>query len=194
MNFTIIKKSGMDNKALDHYEFIGLAQIDKTAEPDRNDNYHDDEIDSFYDGWGDLCKGEDGKLYGVVFSLNTHKPYVWCEVKRMLRDKDFNILFGAALEEHEKDRFVAEWSMSEVFGEIADLTDDEFVENGEICSRIWDAAHMTIKDILEKYNMTQAQLSERFYIPRRTVEDWARGLRTPPDYVRLMIMRELKSR
>ena len=53
-----------------------------------------------------------------------------------------------------------------------------------------DAYHRDVKGICEEAGLTQRDLAERFFIPRRTVEDWCRGVRTPPDYVRLM-MQEL---
>ncbi|MBR2366427.1 MAG: helix-turn-helix domain-containing protein [Oscillospiraceae bacterium] len=46
---------------------------------------------------------------------------------------------------------------------------------------------MTIKQICETYNISQTELSDRFGIPYRTVQDWYGGRRTPPDYVVGMI-------
>ena len=46
----------------------------------------------------------------------------------------------------------------------------------------------TIKDICTEYNITQTELSNRFGIPWRTVQDWYAGRRTPPDYVVNMII------
>jgi len=42
---------------------------------------------------------------------------------------------------------------------------------------------MTIKEICETYHFSQTELSKRFGIPLRTVQDWHAGRRTPPDYV-----------
>lgn len=49
---------------------------------------------------------------------------------------------------------------------------------------------MTIKEICEKYDLTQASLSKRFGVPYRTVQDWYAEKRTPPDYV-VRMMEEL---
>lgn len=46
---------------------------------------------------------------------------------------------------------------------------------------------MTIKEICEKYGLKQVELSRRFGIPLRTVEDWHAGRRNPPPYVPGMI-------
>lgn len=49
---------------------------------------------------------------------------------------------------------------------------------------------MTIQEFIKTSGMTHRQLSERFGIPRRTIEDWSRGARKCPDYV-VTMMKEL---
>lgn len=51
---------------------------------------------------------------------------------------------------------------------------------------------MTVKEICEKYGMKQVELSRRFGIPLRTVEDWHAGRRNPPEYVVGMIVELLE--
>ena len=51
---------------------------------------------------------------------------------------------------------------------------------------------MTIKEICEKYGLTQAALTKRFGIPTRTVQDWYAGRRNPPDYVVAMMVELLE--
>jgi putative transcriptional regulator len=51
---------------------------------------------------------------------------------------------------------------------------------------------MTIKEICEKYNLTQTALAKRFDIPLRTVQDWHGGRRNPPEYVVKMIIELLE--
>ena len=47
---------------------------------------------------------------------------------------------------------------------------------------------MTIQEFIKASGMTHKQLSERFGIPKRTIEDWSRGVRKCPEYVvRMMI-------
>lgn len=41
----------------------------------------------------------------------------------------------------------------------------------------------TIKELCETYGLSQTELSRRYGIPLRTVQDWHAGRRTPPDYV-----------
>ena len=46
---------------------------------------------------------------------------------------------------------------------------------------------MTIPELLEQYDMNMAELSRRFEIPYRTVQDWAVGRRqAPPDVINLI--------
>lgn len=48
---------------------------------------------------------------------------------------------------------------------------------------------MTIREICEKYSLSQTALARRFEIPLRTVQDWYAGKRVPPEYVTKMIIR-----
>lgn len=42
---------------------------------------------------------------------------------------------------------------------------------------------MTIQELCKKYGVGQTDLSRRFDIPLRTIQDWYAGRRTPPNYV-----------
>lgn len=42
---------------------------------------------------------------------------------------------------------------------------------------------MTIKEIREKYHLTQAMLSQITGIPLRTIENWESGCRKHPPYI-----------
>ena len=52
---------------------------------------------------------------------------------------------------------------------------------------------MTVKEFIKSTGMTQKQLSERFGIPRRTIEDWSRGVSKCPEYV-VKMMQEILDR
>lgn len=51
---------------------------------------------------------------------------------------------------------------------------------------------MTIQEFIRTSGMTHKQLSERFSIPKRTIEDWSRGARKCPDYVVKMMIELLE--
>lgn len=44
----------------------------------------------------------------------------------------------------------------------------------------------------QKANLTQKAMADHFQIPIRTVSDWERGLRTPPEWVCLLLVNALK--
>ncbi len=52
---------------------------------------------------------------------------------------------------------------------------------------IYAAASRTVREIVAAVGMSQAAFAERWCIPRRTVEDWCRGVRECPLYTRLLI-------
>lgn len=50
----------------------------------------------------------------------------------------------------------------------------------------------TIKQIRKLTNLTQKDFAERYNIPKRTLEDWERGVRTCPEYVTQLLDRCVK--
>lgn len=52
---------------------------------------------------------------------------------------------------------------------------------------------MTIKELRQSTGLSQSAFSERFEIPRRTIEDWEAGRRNPPTYVTKLIELAIKS-
>lgn len=52
---------------------------------------------------------------------------------------------------------------------------------------------MEIKDIKNKYRMSLKEISERFGIPYRTVQNWNAGVRECPEYV-IRMMDEILSK
>ena len=42
---------------------------------------------------------------------------------------------------------------------------------------------MTVKELRSLTGLTQAKFSEKYHIPKRTIEDWESDKRTPPEYV-----------
>lgn len=46
-----------------------------------------------------------------------------------------------------------------------------------------DDIAMTIQTTRKAMGMTQDQMADFLEIPKRTIEDWERGIRTPPIYV-----------
>lgn len=103
-----------------------------------------------------------------------------------MSNNDFYMLWGEALQTSDRDVYVAEWSTSSIWPEDADL-----LETAGKLGEIWDVAHMSVKNICKAAGMTQAALAQRFCIPKRTVEDWCRGIAKCADYIRLMMAEAL---
>lgn len=51
---------------------------------------------------------------------------------------------------------------------------------------------MTIKEIRQQYQLSQSELSRITGIPKRTIENWEEGHRTPPDYMPDLILAKVK--
>lgn len=49
-----------------------------------------------------------------------------------------------------------------------------------------------IKEARKQAGLTQKALSTLYGIPRRTIEDWERGLHEPPDYVANLLIARIK--
>lgn len=48
------------------------------------------------------------------------------------------------------------------------------------------------KELRTELNLTQSALSKKYQIPIRTIQDWEAEKRTPPKYVQLLLLNELK--
>ena len=51
---------------------------------------------------------------------------------------------------------------------------------------------MTVKEMREKLGLTQELFAMRYNIPKRTIENWETGKRTPPPYVLEMLENAIK--
>ena len=52
---------------------------------------------------------------------------------------------------------------------------------------------MTIKEAREAAGLSRAEMSRRFEIPIRTLEDWDSGKSKPPAYVEKLIIEKLET-
>ena len=50
-----------------------------------------------------------------------------------------------------------------------------------------------LKEARQNAGLTQKAMAEMLKIPIRTISDWERGLRTPPEYVKLLVIEKLQS-
>lgn len=52
---------------------------------------------------------------------------------------------------------------------------------------LWRVANAPFRELLADMGLNQTQCGIRFCIPRRTIQEWAEGRRTPAPYLRLMM-------
>lgn len=102
-----------------------------------------------------------------------------------MTDKLFNTLWTAALDCADRDTYVSDWALSSAWGDApeADVPADRVEELGHL----WDAAHLTIRDIRAHTGLSQAAFAVRYCIPCRTIENWESGDRKCADYIRLLL-------
>lgn len=76
-----------------------------------------------------------------------------------------------------------EEEMNPVWFDLISMKTDEVVS---ICQQITDICYQPFKDFMKSLGYTQAAFARRYYLPKRTVQDWCLG-RTPcRAYLRLM--------
>lgn len=79
---------------------------------------------------------------------------------------NFAILWASALQSDDQDSFFAEWATSSLFDDIA----------ADYVSKIWQVAHMTVRDMRDKTGLSQIKFADLICAPRKTVINWeARG-------------------
>lgn len=102
-----------------------------------------------------------------------------------MTDFQFNVLWAEALASADRDAFISDAALSSIWGDAPDaaIPDDRLQQLGQL----WDAAHLTVKEIRAATGLSQAAFAQRFLIPRRTVENWESGTNTCPVYVRLLL-------
>lgn len=102
-----------------------------------------------------------------------------------MTDKLFYALWAAALDCTDRDAYVSDWALSSAWGD--DQKPEIPAARIEMLGQLWDAAHLTIRDIRAHTGLSQAAFAVRYCIPRRTVENWERGDRQCADYIRLLL-------
>ena len=87
------------------------------------------------------------------------------------------------------DAYVSDLAMSSIWedAEEAEIPADRI----EDLRAIFTAANRSIKQIAAAAGMSMNKLADRFAIPRRTVENWSAGVRTPSLWELLVIQEAL---
>lgn len=130
-------------------------------------------------------------LSPVALSINVNIRVIMKSLIQTAEKKEIKMvnifakLWSAALTDSDRDVFVSDWALSSIWEdeESADIPEERIVYLGQI----WDAAHMSVKDICNAAGFRQSTMADRYGIPQRTFSDWCRGIAKCPDYLRLMM-------
>lgn len=87
------------------------------------------------------------------------------------------------------DAYASDLALSDIWGDAPDA--DIPAARLAALRGIYAAVSRPVREIVSTTGLSQAAFAERLCIPLRTVEDWCRGLRDCPVYVRLLIQQAL---
>lgn len=107
----------------------------------------------------------------------------------MFSDAQFSIFWQEAANYTDADTYISDMALSSMWGDVesAEIPQERINQ----LRRIWNAYHMDARQIRAASGLTQAAFSERFLIPKRTVGNWDTSVNAPPDYVKVLILKEL---
>ncbi len=88
-------------------------------------------------------------------------------------------LYGEALEYSDIDLYIAERGWQEWM--------DKVNNPSNVLKLTYRLANQSCKDMRESAGYSRAALSRAYNIPIRTLEDWEKGVRTPPVYLITLI-------
>ena len=110
---------------------------------------------------------------------------------KFLPDRIFHRIWCKALEEEEKATFLAKMVSGDGKTVInpSKYSIDAVLWYDVLCG-IFDAAHLSVSEIVRLSGKRKAEISHYYCIPIRTLEDWCSGKSDPPSYLRLMLIRE----
>lgn len=99
--------------------------------------------------------------------------------------KSFSLCIAEVPAYADRDSYISDLALSSLWGNApeADIPQKRIDKLGQV----WDAANRSTKEIAAAAGLSHRKLAERFMIPYRTMEDWCRGARECPLYVRLMM-------
>lgn len=87
MKFEIIDNRELDITGKGYKWASEPKQFDREVLEDirrtRGENYADGLSDNLFDGYSPICRGDDGKLYSVLFDFGREapRPVFWCKVE-----------------------------------------------------------------------------------------------------------------
>ena len=103
-----------------------------------------------------------------------------------MTDTQFNLCVRETVNYTDLDAYVSDLSLSTIWGDKDGISDASI---RFALRSIYTAVNRTPKEIVAASGLSQAAFAERYCIPKRTVEDWCRGVMKCPLYTRLLLQR-----
>lgn len=103
-----------------------------------------------------------------------------------MTDTQFNFCVRETVNYTDLDAYVSDLSLSTIWGDKDGISDASI---RFALRSIYTAVNRTPKEIVAASGLSQAAFSERYCIPKRTVENWCSGARECPIYTRLLLQR-----
>lgn len=99
--------------------------------------------------------------------------------------KQYYFCVSAVANYSDPDAYVSDLALSTIWDDAPDapIPPDRLDQ----LRSIYTAASRTVREIVAAAGMAQASVTVRLCIPRRTLQDWCRGVRECPIYTRLMM-------
>lgn len=104
-----------------------------------------------------------------------------------MTDAQITHAFSEAPHYSDPDAYISDLLLSASFLPPDDPEAEPDLTLADPLRRIWQAANLPFKALLDRLGLTQTGLSKRYGIPLRTVQGWAGETRTPPPWLRLML-------
>lgn len=92
-----------------------------------------------------------------------------------------HLLYSEAHNYTDPDAYVSDLALLSMWGDVKDA--DIPAERIALLRRIWGDTHCTVRELIERYGLTQSTFARRFNIPLRTVQGWCLGERDCPPYL-----------
>lgn len=101
----------------------------------------------------------------------------------------YKLCVSEASEYADRDAFVSDLALSTEWGDHDD--DDIPAERIAWLGQIYDATHRDLRSVLSVTGLNQKELANRYDIPLRSIENWCRGVSSPPPYLLMLIQESL---
>lgn len=103
-------------------------------------------------------------------------------------DKVFQALWTAALENNCRGKYINEKE------DVLTKTFRTPAKRQEELGKIWDVAHMSVREMIDRAGLNQSSFARRFCVPVRTVQNWCSDSgsgRDCPSWAKLGFARQL---